>query len=64
MASKPRVDYDLLLILGFCKFYEEDFGREVIDVGYTKSQKSIRKLVGDDLGGSVSCREENLCFMM
>lgn len=52
VAAKPGIDYYLLFILGLCKFYEEDFGREVIDVGDAEGKEGVGELVGDDLGVS------------
>jgi len=50
MASKAGIDYDLLLVVGLCEFYEEDFGGEIVDVCNSEGHNGIGQLMGDDLG--------------
>lgn len=54
MTAETGIDYDLLLALGLCEFYEEDFGGEVVDVGDAEGEEGVGELVSDDLEGDVS----------
>lgn len=49
VASKTRVDDEVLLFILLGKLEEEDLGREVVDIGQPKVDDARRKLVGDDL---------------
>lgn len=49
MASKSRVDDNLFFSIWLCELYEENFGREIIDVPNSERHQSIGELMGNDL---------------
>lgn len=49
MGAKARVEEEVVLRCWRGEFQEEDFRREVIDVGEAERDEAIMKLVGDDL---------------
>jgi hypothetical protein len=49
MASKSGIDQQLLLVVGFCKLEEQDFGGQVKDIGQSQSHQALLELMGDDL---------------
>jgi len=49
MTSKSRVDYDLLFAIWLRELYEEDFGRKVVNISDSKTDKRIGELMSNDL---------------
>jgi hypothetical protein len=41
MASKSGIYDYLLLVVRLCELDQEDFGREIVDVGYAQSNKGL-----------------------
>ena len=56
VAAEAGFDQELLLVVGFGEFEEQDLGREVVDVGLPQRDQAGRQLVRDDLGpGRSAC---------
>jgi hypothetical protein len=51
VCAEAGVDDELLAVLWFGEFEEEDARGEIVDVGETQGDEGGGEFVGDDLGG-------------
>jgi hypothetical protein len=49
VASKTRVDHNLLFVVGFLELEKEDAGGEIVNIGYPQRREFGVELVRDDL---------------
>jgi hypothetical protein len=77
VATESSINNKLLLVVGFRKLEEKDFGRKVVYIGESKSHQALLELMCNDLvrqlEGAVNSfqaaltftsNEENLCFIL
>lgn len=63
MASKARVDNELLLAGGLGELEEQDLRGQVVDVGHTQSHQALVEFVSDDLRGVRVSERAGTCTM-
>jgi hypothetical protein len=77
MTTESGIDNKLLLIVGFRKLEEKNFGRKVVYIGESKSHQALLELMCNDLMRQLeegmsnfhitltfTSNEENLCFIL